>query len=116
MSIIRFLTWQTYYIVKTLKEMEQRIMATVDEAIQAFADKINADFAPIQDGIAALNTQVQTLTAQIATLQNSPGVISAADQATLDKVEATAAGIAGSLAGIATQTAQPIAAPPPAQP
>lgn len=116
MRIIRFLTWQTYYIVKTLKEMEQRIMSTVDEAIQAFADKTNADFAQIQDGIAALNSQVQTLTAQIATLQNSPGTISAADQATLDKVEATAAGLASSVAALNTQTSSPIATPPPVQP
>ena len=54
-------------------------------AQNAFNADVSADLDAIQTAIAALNTQ-------IATLQNSPGTITPADQATLDSLQA--AGIA----------------------
>lgn len=55
--------------------------------VSDFADKVNANFAQITAGIAALD-------AQIVAFQNSPGTLSAADQASLDAIVAASATLA----------------------
>src|ERR1017187_10576277 len=66
-----------------LTEMEGRIMS----AISDFADKVNANFTQIQAGIAALDAQIQAF-------QNSPGTLSATDQAALDAIVASSTQLA----------------------
>lgn len=82
--------------------------------IQDFADKVNADYAVIQTAVDGLTEDIKTLNDQIAALQSSSGAISAADQASLDAVEATAAGLASKISALDAQTAPPIAVTPPA--
>jgi hypothetical protein len=79
-------------------------------AIAAFTTAINAFFTTQQTAITDIVTEFATLNSQIATLQNSAGQITPADQATLDTIQATAAGITSKL------TAMDTLAPPPTPP
>lgn len=89
-----FVTW------KDLIEMEHRIMATVTEAIAAFAQAM-ATFNDAQDqAITGLQGDIDNLNKQIAILQNSPGQITPADQATLDAIQARGKVIADKLAAL----------------
>lgn len=56
-------------------------------AVSDFAAKVNANFAQIQAGIASLDAQIQAF-------QNSPGTLSADDQAALDAISAQSATLA----------------------
>jgi len=56
-------------------------------AISDFAAKVNANFAQIQAGITSLDSQIQAF-------QNSPGTLSAADQASLDAIVASSSALA----------------------
>ena len=100
-------------------------MSTTPDAIQVWAAKQQAD----QDAIAAalntigttigtIATGVAALQALITTLQNSPGAITPADQATLDSMETAAATLAtqantAAAALAAINTAAPGTVPPP---
>jgi len=55
--------------------------------ISDFAAKVNANFASIKAGIASLDAQIQAF-------QNSPGTLSAADQAALDAIVASSTALA----------------------
>ena len=55
-------------------------------AVQTAFDAVNADLTKIKDGIAALD-------ALIVAFQNSPGTLSAEDQAALDKIQAESAAL-----------------------
>lgn len=66
-----------------LNEMEERIMSVISD----FADKVDANFQKVQDGITALDTEIQAF-------QNSPGTMSAADQARLDAIVSKSAALA----------------------
>lgn len=77
-------------------------MATNPSAIQAWA----AAEQPVLDSIAAainsLAAGVQALDNLITTLQNSPGQITAADQATLDAAQAQSKALLAQLQAIST--------------
>jgi hypothetical protein len=87
----------------TLQQLGEQIMSAIsDFAVkqQAHNDKVSTDLDAIGAKIADLNTLV-------ATLQNSPGAITAEDQATLDKIEAAGADLAtkaDALAGVVPPT------------
>lgn len=74
---------------------------TIMQSITDFAAKVNANFASIQTGIKALDDK-------ITAFQNSPGALSAEDQAALDDIVATS----GTLA-TAAQAVVPVPAPLP---
>jgi hypothetical protein len=57
---------------------------TLMSAVSDFANKVNANFASIQSGIASLDAQIQAF-------QNSPGTLSPSDQAALDAIAAQSA-------------------------
>jgi hypothetical protein len=71
-------------------------------AIAAFAATVNANFAKIQAGITNLD-------AQINAFNNSPGTLSAADQAQLDAIVASSG-------ALATAAQAPVVPPAPAAP
>jgi hypothetical protein len=60
---------------------------TLMSQVSDFAAKTNASLAQIQTGIANLDTMIQNF-------QNSPGTLSAADQAALDAISAQSAALA----------------------
>jgi len=69
-----------------LEETGNKIMS----AISDFGDRVQASFNDIGAGVDETKTKVDALVALIQQLQNSPGQITPADQATLDKIEASA--------------------------
>jgi len=73
-----------------LKELENRIMS----AIKTSGAAITAHLQRVDAGLTAIAADIAQLKELIVTLQNSPGPISAEDQATLDELET----LAGSLA------------------
>jgi septal ring factor EnvC (AmiA/AmiB activator) len=86
-----------------LKETEKRIMATVSEelaAVQANLDTVNTKLDDITTGIAALD-------ALITGFQNSPGTLSAADQAALDKIQAASNDLAAKASAVSTTPPAP---------
>lgn len=65
-------------------------MQAIDDfaaAVQANFDKLSGDLDTITTGIAALDKMIQDL-------QNGPGTLGPADQATLDKIAAASAALA----------------------
>lgn len=93
-----FVTWQD------LVKVEKRIMATVTEAIAAFAAQMQTYNDAEDAAITALQGDVANLNAQIAALQNSPGQMTASDQALLDNIQARAATISTNLAALDSLT------------
>ena len=83
-----------------LDRLEHKIMATVTEAIAAFAAQM-ATYNDAEDAaITALEGDVKNLADQIAALQASPGAMPASDQALLDGIQARAKTIADKLAAL----------------
>jgi prophage DNA circulation protein len=80
-----------------LVEEIQELMSAVSD----FATKVNANFASIKAGIAALDAKIQAF-------QNSPGTLSPADQTALDDIVATSATLA-----TAANAAVPVVTPTP---
>ena len=89
-----FVTWQD------LVKIEKRIMATVTEAIAAFAAQMQTYNDAEDAAITALQGDVANLNAQILALQNSPGAISSDDQSKLDGIQARGKTISEKLAAL----------------
>ena len=77
-------------------------------------DALEANQAIITQGITDANTGVQNLDAQIQAFQNSPGTLSAADQARLDAITANSASLATAMKALAAAANAPVTATPPA--
>lgn len=75
-------------------------MATVSEAIAAFAAQMQTYNDAEDAAIAGLQGDVDNLNAQIAALQASPGTITASDQAVLDGIQARGQTISAKLAAL----------------
>ena len=91
-----------------LKETENKIMSAITDWAakeQADLDTISATLDGIVAGVAALDTL-------ITNLQNSPGTLSAADQAALDAIQAASKTLVTKSGAIST--APPTVTPPPA--
>lgn len=102
--------YNRYVTLHDLKVLTREIMATVTESISAFAAAMTT-FNDAQDAaITALQGDVENLNAQILALQNSPGTLSAADQSTLDAIQARGQTITDKLAALDAIT--PPVAPP----
>jgi len=56
-------------------------------AISDYAAKVNASYAQLATSLTDIKTEISSLNDKINQLQNSPGPISAADQATLDAAQ-----------------------------
>ncbi len=56
--------------------------------IAAFAEKVNAFADRVDAAVTGISGDVDALNAKIVELQNSPGAISAEDQASLDAIQA----------------------------
>lgn len=84
-------------------------MATVQEDL----NQLEANQAVISQGIADANTGVQALDAQILAFQNSPGTLSAADQARLDAIVATSTSTAAAMKALAAAANAPVGPTPP---
>ena len=80
-------------ILAKLDHIKEFIMSVVSD----FSDKQNAFFDRQDKAITDLQGDVKFLNDTIATLQNSPGTISAADQASLDAIQARASTISDKL-------------------
>jgi TolA-binding protein len=80
-------------------------------AISDFAAKQTAYNTEIAADLSAIQTQIQQLNTQITTLQNSPGPISADDQATLDSLQAAGTALQAQADAVANKTppAPPVA-------
>jgi len=77
------------------------IMSTITDFVtaqNAFNDRLDAS-------IAGLQGDIKFLTDKITELQNSPGVLTPADQASLDALQARTVGIADKLAALDALTA-----------
>ena len=88
-------------VLEALQAMERRIMTGISDfaaAQTAFNTELASDLQSISDQLAALN-------AQIATLQNSPGPITPADQATLDSLQAAGLALETKADALAGKTA-----------
>jgi hypothetical protein len=83
-----------------LEQMEKRIMAGIAD----FATAQNAFNAELSSDLDAITTAIAALNAQIATLQNSPGTLSAADQATLDSLQAAGTALEAKADAVAGKT------------
>lgn len=97
----------TIAILKRMEEMEKILMKQIDDfatANQASLDALNVSLDGITAGITALDTL-------ITNFQNSPGTLSAADQAALDKIQSASAALAAKAAAIDTTPPAPVPAP-----
>lgn len=90
-----------------------RTQEKIVSQISDYAGRVNAKFDAISTGIDGIKGDVDFLKAQIATLQNSPGVLSAEDQATLDATEQRLNGLADRVTAVDAETAAPPAPPAP---
>jgi hypothetical protein len=96
-----------YKALTRLIQLGERTMT----AITDFAAKQAAHNAKVAADLGAISTKIADLNTLVATLQTSPGAISAEDQATLDKLEAAGKDLevkADALAGV-TPPAPPVA-------
>lgn len=78
--------------------------------IADFAAKQDAHNAAIDTAIAGLSTDIQTLNAEIKTLQTSAGAITPEDQATLDRLDAAGQSAADKLTALDALTPPPVPA------
>ena len=88
-------------------------MSTTPSAIQAFAAAESATLASLATALTALDAGVKALDQLITDFQNSPGTLSAADQAALDGIQATSQALVAQANAIST-TPPGTPVPPPA--
>ena len=86
--------------IKDLEKLKVEIMATVSQSIAAFAAAQKVTNDAIDAAVTGLQGDVDNLNKQIADLQNSPGTLTPADQATLDSLQARGASIAAKLVAL----------------
>lgn len=77
---------QAIALLRSVSEQTGQIMS----AISDFAAKVNTAFDAVGTAVDGVAGDVQFLKDEIAKLQNTPGPISAEDQATLDGLQARA--------------------------
>lgn len=82
----------------------------MSQAISDFAAKQDAHNTAISAGIDGLTTDIQTLNAEIKTLQDSAGAITPEDQATLDRLDAAGQAAADKLTALDALTPPPVPA------
>lgn len=82
----------------------------MSQAISDFAAKQDAHNAAIDTAIAGLSGDIDTLNAEIKTLQTSAGAITPEDQATLDRLDAAGQSAADKLAALDALTPPPVPA------
>ncbi len=82
--------------------LQQQQQSVTPSAIATFAAAEEATLASLATAITALGTGITALDALITTLQNSGGTISAADQATLDQIQAQSKALVAQAAAIST--------------
>ncbi len=81
---------------------QQQQQSVTPSAIQAFAAAEGATLASLATAITALGTGIAAQDALITTLQNSPGAITPADQATLDQLQTVTKGLLTQAQAIST--------------
>ena len=89
--------------------------ATIMTTISDFAAAQAAYSAQMDSAIADLSSQLTTLNAEVAKFQASPGALSAADQASLDAIQAHSASMLGKVQALDTIN-PPVPNPVPGQP
>lgn len=82
-------------------------------AITDWAAREQADLSAISSKLDDLATGVANLNAQIVGLQNSPGTLSASDQAALDSIEAASSTLLKKVEDISVTPLQPVQPIPP---
>lgn len=87
-----------------LRHRFHKLERTIMSAISDFATAMNAFNDQDDAAVASIQTEVAALQAEIVTLQNSPGTITPADQASLDALQARAKTINDKLAALAATT------------
>lgn len=85
-------------ILDRIAQMEKNIMSQITD----WAAKEQADLTAISATLDGLVTGIAALDAKITALQNSPGTLSAADQAALDGIAAASAALVTKSAAIST--------------
>lgn len=106
----RFWSGCRWATLKDLAKLKAEIMATVSEAIKAYVDAQSAVNDKIDTAVTGLQGDVKNLTDQLNAIQNSPGSLSPADQASLDAALARTQAIADKLSALDALT--PPVAPP----
>lgn len=106
---VRFWKHNVEQVMEQLKKMEARMSVITD-----LQTRLLADFSKIGTSIDDLVSAIGVLNQKITDMQNSPGTLSASDQAALDAIQAAADDVTAkaSAADTATATA-PAAAPAP---
>lgn len=81
-----------------LEETEQYIMSQVTD----WAEQEQADLTAISGTLDTIVTGIEALDAKITALQNSPGTLSASDQAALDAIQVASKALVAKSAAIST--------------
>lgn len=100
---------ETQAILHRMEEMEKRIMSKVTD----WAAQEQADLTAISNTLDTVVTGIAALDKLITDFQNSPGTLSAADQAALDAIKAASGALVTKASAISVT---PPAAPAPPAP
>jgi prefoldin subunit 5 len=95
------------HAIQSLSHQLHKIMSTISE----FASKMASFQTRIDTAISDLQGDVDSLTKQIAALQNSAGTVTPEDQKLLDGIQATASGVADKLDALDALTPPVVPAP-----
>lgn len=87
-------------ILIALTNFRSEIMSSISD----FAAAQTAFNTDISNDLDAIQTQIADLNTLITTLQNSPGTISAADQATLDQLQSSGTALAAKADALSNKT------------
>lgn len=102
--ILRSLETHSKHINERLNKMAS--------AIQDFAAKVQANFDKTTADLDGISTEISDLNAKIVALQNSPGTISAEDQAALDAIVAASARVTSKADALVLPPVPPVPATP----
>ena len=97
-------------LVRLLRRNDHRNRARfviIMEAIDTFAAAVNAAFDSLGTAVDGVSADVDFLKAEIVKLQNSPGTLTPADQATLDGIQTRANALAEKVKALDAATEQP---------
>ena len=101
-------------VVRRTDNRNRERFVIIMQAIDDYAKAVNAAYDALGTAVDGVATDVQFLKDEIAKLQNSPGTLSAADQATLDGLQARANTLTTKVQALDAATEEPpVPAPSP---
>ena len=97
----------------------QDIMSAISDfqtAVQASFDSVNTNLDAVSADLDVISTDIAALNALILQLQNSPGTITPADQASLDAIQALGVALAAKAGAVKAKTDAAVPVVPPVPP